>query len=210
MKLEHISFSYENERVLDDLSLEIPANKVLALMGKSGAGKTTLLKILAGLLPCEEYREKPRVSCVFQNDRLIPNLTVEKNLLFVAPEADVAGLLQKVGLSEARNKYPRELSGGMARRAATLRAFAYPADLVLLDEPFHNLDVALKYKIMDELSALLRENESTAVLVTHTAEEALYLADEIAVMDGGKIAARFPNGDRAGERLLSILRGERA
>ena len=179
-------------------------------MGKSGAGKTTLLKILAGLLPCEEYREKPRVSCVFQNDRLIPNLTVEKNLLFVAPEADVAGLLQKVGLSEARNKYPRELSGGMARRAAILRAFAYPADLVLLDEPFHNLDVALKYKIMDELSALLRENESTAVLVTHTAEEALYLADEIAVMDGGKIAARFPNGDRAGERLLSILRGERA
>ena len=98
----------------------------------------------------------------------------------------------------------------MARRAAILRAFAYPADLVLLDEPFHNLDVALKYKIMDELSALLRENESTAVLVTHTAEEALYLADEIAVMDGGKIAARFPNGDRAGERLLSILRGERA
>lgn len=70
----------------------------------------------------------------------------------------------------------------MARRAAILRAFAYPADLVLLDEPFHNLDVALKYKIMDELSALLRENESTAVLVTHTAEEALYLADEIAVM----------------------------
>ena len=115
-----------------------------------------------------------------------------------------------MGLSDAKRLYPRELSGGMARRAAILRAFVFPAELVLLDEPFHNLDVALKYRIMDELKALLAERRSTAVLVTHTVEEAICLADTIAVLENGRIAAAFENGAGAEARLLSILRLENA
>ena len=210
MKLNDLSFSYGDLRVLDGLNLEIEEGKTLALMGKSGAGKTTLLKILAGLLPCPGAPKTGRVSCVFQNDRLIPCLTLEQNLRFIDPDADVDGLLRKVGLSDAKRLYPRELSGGMARRAAILRAFVFPAELVLLDEPFHNLDVALKYRIMDELKALLAERRSTAVLVTHTVEEAICLADTIAVLENGRIAAAFENGAGAEARLLSILRLENA
>ncbi len=208
MKLNDLTFSYGDRRVLNGLNLEIEEGKTLALTGSSGTGKTTLLKILAGLLPCDGVPNIGRVSCVFQNDRLIPNLTVEQNIRFIEPNADVDALLSKVGLSDAKRRYPKELSGGMARRVAILRAFAFSAELVLLDEPFHNLDVALKYRIMDELKALIAERRSTAVLVTHTVEEAIYLADTIAVLEDGKISAVLKNGADAEARLLSILRAK--
>lgn len=210
MKLNDLTFSYGDRRVLDGLNLEIEEGKTLALTGSSGTGKTTLLKILAGLLPCDGVPNIGRVSCVFQNDRLIPNLTVEQNIRFIEPNADVDALLSKVGLSESKRLYPKELSGGMARRVAILRAFAFSAELVLLDEPFHNLDVALKYRIMDELKALIEERRSTAILVTHTVEEAIYLADTIAVLENGKISALLKNDADAEARLLSILRAKNA
>ena len=124
---------------------------------------------------------------MFQEDRLVPNLTVEQNIRLVNKFADTEGTLKELGLTEAKNLYPKQLSKGMAKRVSLARALSYKGDIMLLDEPFSNLDIAVKLK-SEELFKTVAENENlTAVLVTHDVEEAIFVADEIYILTGSDL-----------------------
>lgn len=126
------------------------------------------------------------MSFVFQNDRLVPNLTVEENIKLVSPDADIPYLLAMSGLENAGGLYPKELSGGMARRVALLRAFSFKSSLMLLDEPFRNLDLALKLSMSKTFKDLWEEDGRTCILVTHDVEEALSLAKRVIIIEQGE------------------------
>ena len=134
------------------------------------------------------------VSYVFQSDRLIKHLTVRENLEFVlsdkdnkALRPDIMRLLEKVGLKDKADSYPDQLSGGEKQRVSIARAFIYPSETLLLDEPFSSLDYGLKVQLMNLLTDLLQKNNRTVVYVTHDVDEALALADDIYVLDANKI-----------------------
>lgn len=188
INLENITKRYGEKTVFENFSLSLQTGAVTAILGSSGSGKTTLLNILAGLTDFEgEITGETRpAACVFQTNGLAKNLTVKENILLVNKNADAEGLLSRAGLLGAANLYPKELSGGMARRVALLRAFAYPAKLLLLDEPFFGFDPALKELMIAELERLLKEDSRTTVLVTHEAKEAVRLASRAVIISGGK------------------------
>ena len=189
------SEKYGETTVYDDFSLEIEAGKITCLLGPSGCGKTTLLNMLAGLVPYQGKIENipNRISYIFQEERLLPNLTVWQNIRFVlgkgASDAAIDSVLEKVELLDKADAYPSELSGGQAQRVSIARAFAYPSELILMDEPFSSLDTALKIRLIDVFVRLWREEKRTAVFVTHNAEEAYMLAHRAVVLNGGAIAA---------------------
>ena len=148
-------------------------------MGPSGIGKTTLFRLLAGLEKADDGRitglSGKKLSVVFQEDRLFPQLTVLKNLQVAGDGAEK--WLSRLGLSEAAQQYPEELSGGMKRRASIGRALCYNGDIFLLDEPFQGLDDSIKKDVMDILLEL--KAQKTILLITHDQREADYLADYI-------------------------------
>ena len=190
-----VSKQYGEISVYRDFSLEIEAGKITCLLGPSGCGKTTLLNMLAGLVPYDGKIENipARVSYIFQEERLLPNLTVKQNIPFAlgkgADERRIADVLAKVELSDREDAWPSELSGGQAQRVSIARAFAYPSELILMDEPFSSLDTALKIRLIDVFCNLWREERRTAVFVTHDAEEAYMLAHRAVVMKEGRIVA---------------------
>ena len=151
--------------------------------------------MLAGLVPYQGKIENipNRISYIFQEERLLPNLTVRQNIRFVlgkgASDAAIDSVLEKVELLDKADAYPSELSGGQAQRVSIARAFAYPSELILMDEPFSSLDTALKIRLIDVFVRLWREEKRTAVFVTHDAEEAYMLAHRAVVLNGGAIAA---------------------
>ena len=200
MDMKYIMFDrvgkkYGDLTVYDGFSLELGAGKITCLLGPSGCGKTTLLNMLAGLVPYQGKIENipSRISYIFQEDRLLPNLTVRQNIRFVlgkaASDAAIRSVLEKVELSDKADAYPSELSGGQAQRVSIARAFAYPSELILMDEPFSSLDTALKIRLMGVFVRLWREEKRTAVFVTHDAEEAYMLAHRALVLKGGQVAA---------------------
>lgn len=152
-ELIDISKSYGDKTVFESFNASFPESKITAVLGESGSGKTTLLNILAGLTDYSgEIKNAPkRAAFVFQRDRLVKNLTVKQNIELVTKTADVSAALEDFGLGGCENKYPEELSAGMARRVAILRAMLFDSDTVLMDEPFVNLDVALKYRLIEKL-----------------------------------------------------------
>jgi NitT/TauT family transport system ATP-binding protein len=174
---------------------------VAALVGPSGCGKTTLLRIIVGLdrdfdgdvkLPAHG-----RLGMVFQEPRLLPWRTVEQNVRLAAPqvsEAALTALLTTLGLTEHRRHYPRELSLGLARRVALARAFAIEPDLLVLDEPFVSLDAALAERLRAELIELVSRRPTTTLLVTHSIEEALGLADRVFLLSASpaRVIAEVP------------------
>lgn len=190
--IKNLTKKYGEKTVYDNFNLEIKKRKITVILGESGSGKTTLLNILAGLTDYEGIVGGMSLpaAMVFQRDRLVKNLTVEDNIKLVNAAADVKGELQKIGLAGCEKLYPKQLSAGMARRVAILRAFAFDSDIVLMDEPFVNLDVALKFYLVDEVKRLCREKNKTAVVVTHDIKEAVTIADEIIVLSRGKIIYR--------------------
>ncbi len=192
--LREVSKAFGELQVLDRFSLEIPRGRVSAVLGPSGCGKTTLLNILSGLLPSDTGErvglEEARFSYVFQEPRLIPSLSALRNVELVLranlphPERHERALhfLTAVGLQDAAHQKPGQLSGGMRQRAALARAFAFPSDLLLLDEPFQSVDLKTRIGLMDAFLALQAEDPRTVVFVTHEVKEALYLGDSVVVL----------------------------
>lgn len=199
IELRNVTKRYGAQTVYEDFSLSLEEGKITCLLGASGCGKTTLLNMLAGLTPFEGEIVPAGLRCsyIFQQPRLVPNLTVGGNLRLVCKnEERIVGMLARVGLSEKRNAYPAELSGGQAQRVSVARAFLHPAKLFLMDEPFSSLDTALKIRLIGLFCELWREQSPTVVFVTHDAEEACMLAHRVLIFGGeGKIAADIAGGE---------------
>jgi iron(III) transport system ATP-binding protein len=202
--------AYGTHPVLRGIDLAVPGGAFAVVLGASGSGKTTLLRILAGFerpdlgvvtvggailddgrrhLPAE----RRRAGYVSQEGSLFPHLTVEANVGFGLPRSrrrgtEVAGLLEMVGLAGLGRRYPHQLSGGQQQRVAIARALAVRPRLVLLDEPFASLDAGLRAAVRADVLAAVLRSEATALLVTHDQEEALSLADLVAVIRGGTVA----------------------
>ncbi len=172
LKAENIHKSYGKNSVLRGVDLSVSKGEVLALMGASGAGKTTLLMILSSLIKKDkgEVEKSGKISFLFQEDRLLPWLTVKENILFVNNQADVKGLLELVSLEECENMYPDELSGGMKRRLAIARTLAGKGEIVFLDEPFTGLDEELREETAKKVFDYIKNR--AVILITHDSEEA--------------------------------------
>lgn len=195
MRLTGIGKSYGKKTVLKNLCLEIEPEKVTCVFGRSGAGKTTLLNVLAGMIEYDgELCGAPQsVGYVFQEDRLLSHLTVAENLQFVGGREELIDeLLAKTALQALRDRKISTLSGGEKRRISLLRAFCVDSDLVLLDEPFSALDAVTKEEMIAFTVSLLGQKKVTAVLVTHDVDEALAIADKIAILSGGEIVTELP------------------
>jgi iron(III) transport system ATP-binding protein len=209
--LDSVSKAFGATQAVREVSLEIDHGELMAVLGPSGCGKTTLLRLIAGfeapdggsVAVGEETvagpgtfvpPEKRRVGMVFQDFALFPHLTVEANIAFGLlrrPREEREELtrrtLELVGLQHKTGRHPHELSGGERQRVALARALAPEPEVVLLDEPFSSLDATLRADLRREVELILRDAEATALLVTHDQEEALSLADRLAVMREGRI-----------------------
>jgi NitT/TauT family transport system ATP-binding protein len=183
--------------VLKDLDLAVGAGEFLCILGPSGCGKSTLLNVLAGLDKVYEGRASVsggRVGYLFQEPRLLPWLTAEANLDFALASCRVPAsrwselksrYLAMTGLSEYRDYYPHQISGGMAQRLALVRALCVEPGILLMDEPFSGLDEITARRIRSDLLSIWEETRKTIVFVTHNAYEACFLADRILVMSAG-------------------------
>jgi iron(III) transport system ATP-binding protein len=192
-------------RAVDDASLDVEHGSIAALLGPSGSGKTTLLRMIAGFEEPDTGTveiagrtvagpgvfvepEQRRIGMVFQQGALFPHLTVAGNVGFGTERKErVAECLELVGLAHRADAYPHELSGGERQRVALARALAPDPEVVLLDEPFAALDAGLRETLRAEVATILREAGATALLVTHDQDEALSLADTVAVLRDGRI-----------------------
>ena len=194
-RLEAIFKSYGNEPVLSGIDLELAQVGICVVLGPSGCGKTTLLNVIAGLTCFESGRrlgfEGAHFSYAFQEPRLLPWLDARANITYALKgaggnmekaEQTVDILLEAAGLANAAHSLPSELSGGMRQRLSLVRAFAYPADILLLDEAFKAVDLRTKIELMDVFLELEKKEPRSVVAVTHDIEEAVYLADRVIVL----------------------------
>ena len=213
--LEHVTkrFGADRPPATDGLSFTVESGRILALLGPSGCGKTTTLRLIAGFETPDQGRiaiagqtvadadrgihvepEARGVGVVFQDYALFPHLTIAQNVGFGLERtsrgerrARVAQVLDLVGLTDFAERYPHELSGGQQQRVAVARALAPAPTLILLDEPFSNLDADLRAQMRDEVEKILRATGTTAIFVTHDQEEAFTIADQVGVLDQGRL-----------------------
>jgi NitT/TauT family transport system ATP-binding protein len=221
IELGHIFKSFGNLKVFDDFSLEYPEQKITAILGPSGCGKTTMLNILAGLVKVEggTVITTGNVSYLFQEPRLLPWLTIRENIDLVLRDKMAASLingriieyLKMTGLTDYIDYYPAELSGGMRQRVAIARAFAYPAPLLLMDEPFKSLDFKTQFLLRNDFLSILRTQPRTVVMVTHDVKEAVLMGDRIVIFSDkpiqitGKIDIDCPQSQRIDdEKMLQL------
>jgi iron(III) transport system ATP-binding protein len=201
--------SYGTQSVLRDLDFEIAAGTFTSILGPSGSGKTTLLRVIAGFERADRgvvrlggevvedtehfvVPDRRHIGYVPQDGSLFPHLTVEQNVGFGLPRRErhgpkVVDLLEMVGLGGFARRYPHQLSGGQQQRVALARALAIDPSVVLLDEPFASLDASLRATVRQDVRRVLREAGTTAILVTHDQDEALSLADRVAILRDGRI-----------------------
>lgn len=213
LQLERVTrqFSGMTAPAARDITLTLLQGDLLALLGPSGCGKTTLLRIIAGFEPLQAGTvtiagrkvaainlsvppEKRSIGMVFQDFALFPHLTLAQNVAFgLQSKKDrqtqkrVAEVIALVGLEGLERRYPHELSGGQQQRVALARALAPQPALILLDEPFSNLDVHVRFYLRHEVRTILKATGTSAIFVTHDQEEALSIADQVAVMRQGQI-----------------------
>jgi iron(III) transport system ATP-binding protein len=206
LQLDGVSKWFGASQAVADVSLSLPQG-ILALLGSSGCGKTTLLRLIAGFEHpetgsiqiagrkvasnnCWIPPEQRRLGMVFQDYALFPHLTVVENVAFGLKKLEKAAakrLIELVGLTGLEKRYPYQLSGGQQQRVALARALAPQPPLVLLDEPLSNLDVQVRLRLREEIRDILKATGTSAVFVTHDQEEALAIADLVAVMSKGKL-----------------------
>jgi len=217
LSIENLRLGYEGHRglhtVVDDFSLALDAGDIGKLIRPSGCGKTTVLRAIAGFEPVRAGRirlgdvllsspevhlppERRRVGMMFQEYALFPHLTAARNVAFGLrrlPHAEqqrrVAAMLALVGLPDAGERHPHQLSGGQQQRIALARALAPEPALLLLDEPFSNLDGSTRERLTVEVREILKAAGQTAVLVTHNEAEARAMADRVGVMHEGRLSA---------------------
>ncbi len=209
VRVERLFKSFSTQPVLRGVDLDVPVGSFTAILGPSGSGKTTLLRILAGFdrmdagsvaiggQVMEDGRRFVRpqrrgIGYVPQEGALFPHLTVADNVGFGVPRRERKGLdhlVEMVGLTGLERRYPHQLSGGQQQRVALARALAIQPQVVLLDEPFSSLDASLRDGVRRDVARILSEANATTILVTHDQDEALGLADQIAVLDEGRIVA---------------------
>jgi iron(III) transport system ATP-binding protein len=208
IRVRDVSKRFDGTVALDAFHLDVHAGHVMTLLGPSGSGKTTALRLIAGFdrpdsgsieidgLTVADATtfappEKRRVGMVFQDYALFPHLTVARNVAYGVARDDrrrrVTETLELVGLTGKEDRLPHELSGGEQQRVALARALAPQPKVILLDEPFSNLDAALRSRVRTEVADILRQAGTTAVFVTHDQEEALSMSDFVAVMHDGRI-----------------------
>lgn len=188
IKIEKLFKSYSKTPLFSDFSLDIEKGKITCILGESGSGKTTLLNIISGLVPFEGEVSKVKCSYVFQKPNLFPSMTVKDNLLIVNQNLEeVLNVAKRFGLEDKLKSYPKHLSGGQAQRVALARGLLYNAELLLLDEPFSNLDVGLKFNLLQEIKDDHAKKNNTVLMVTHDIKEAVFLADRILVLSNGKV-----------------------
>ncbi|MCU4926698.1 ABC transporter ATP-binding protein [Halobacteria archaeon AArc-dxtr1] len=211
LQLEGVSKQYGNEDVISELSISVRDGEILTLLGPSGCGKTTTLRLIAGLERPDggEIRlgeeavagdgqfhppEQRGIGVVFQEFALFPHMTARENVAFGIQdlpaderEQRVDDLLALVGLTEHGSSRPEQLSGGQQQRVALARSLAPEPEILLLDEPFSNLDVDLRVEMREEVRRIIKETGVTAISVTHDQEEALSVSDRVAVMNAGTI-----------------------
>ena len=215
LDLQRITLAYDTpeglKTVVNQLNLQLDQGHIGCLLGASGCGKTTVLRAIAGFEPLRGgsiylnnqllsgdnhiiVPEKRHVGMMFQDYALFPHLTIEKNIGFGLRKLDksdrhhrIDEMLTLVGLSQFTKSYPHELSGGQQQRVALARALAPKPSLLLLDEPFSNLDVDTRERLAFEVREILQKTGLTAILVTHNQAEAFAIADRIGVMKDGNI-----------------------
>ena len=211
LEVKNISKAFDDHPVVKNLSLSLDKGMIGCLLGPSGCGKTTILRAIAGFenIDAGEIRinqsivsgsaifappEQRRIGMVFQDYALFPHLSIKDNIAFglrningKEKERRIDELLRLVRLADAAQKFPHEISGGQQQRVALARALAPEPDLLLLDEPFSNLDVTLREQLSAEVREILKEQTTTTLMVTHNQHEAFAVADEIGVIQEGKL-----------------------
>ncbi len=209
LRVENVQHRYGDRLALHDISFEAEDGEILCLLGRSGCGKSTLLNLVAGMMPLQAGQmflgadvlashtfnpppEKRPVGLVFQEGALFPHLTVAQNVGFgVADKAaraeTVTRLLEQIGLAHMADRYPHTLSGGEQQRVAVARALAPGPAVMLMDEPFASIDITLRRRLREDMRALMKARGGITLLVTHDPEEAIEIADRIAVLESGRI-----------------------
>lgn len=211
LRIDNLCISFDHKPILTDISFHLKSGQIACLLGASGCGKTTLLRCIAGFETPDSgeiyIQDKPlyaknihlpahkrQIGMVFQDYALFPHLTVADNIAFglsamdkTAKSERVAEMLELIGMSEYANYYPHELSGGQQQRVALVRALAPRPSLILLDEPFSNLDVELRTNLSKEVRRLLISQNVSAILVTHDQAEAFAMADVVGLITHGRL-----------------------
>lgn len=214
LRLSHIHKRFGDLYVLKDLNMNLEEHKLVCILGPSGCGKTTLLNIISGVLVPDQGEitglTGKTISYLFQEPRLLPWKTAVQNIDFVLKdklsqaerEILIRNYIDIVGLRGFEDYYPNQLSGGMKQRVAIVRAFAYPSDILLMDEPFKGLDLQLKTAVMQAFLNLWLMEKRSAIFVTHDIDEAVLLGEEIYILSGpptsvkGMVSNEVPHKQR--------------
>lgn len=214
--VKNLMCSYEQKTIFDNFDVTFEQGKINVILGGSGVGKTTLLNAIAGIKSYEGQIEgcEGGVSYIFQKDRLIPSISVYKNLDLilkgvVKDKAERKRMIEQTAVDleifDVLKSLPSEISGGQAQRVSMARAFLYPSDVMLLDEPFKALDTALKTRLIKQFAALQEKKNKTVVFVTHAIDECLLLADDYFMFDDApvKIVLQGKINSKKSERKLT-------